>query len=103
MNSPGQKFVDDFDSPELSPFHPVFLRGSRILHAHSTLQKICGMGYLSDWANDQFAEVGAKNEFYAEFGDVFSPRADDRLADALNSEMGAGEVLVLARESMAQV
>ena len=103
MNSPGQKFVDDFDSPELSPFHPVFLRGSRILHAHSTLQRISGMGYLSDWAQGQFAEVGAKNEFYAEFGDVFSPRADDRLADSLNSEMGASEVLVLARESMAQV
>jgi hypothetical protein len=102
MNSPGQKFVDDFDSPELSPFHPVFLRGSRILHAHSTLQKVRGMGYLSAWANDQFAVVGAKNEFYAEFGDVFSPRADDRLADALNPEMGAGEVLILAGESMSE-
>ena len=102
MNSPGQKFVDDFESAELSPFHPVFLRGSRILHAHSTLQRHCGMGYLSDWAQDQFSGVGVKNEFYAEFGDVFSPRADQRLADSLNSEMGVSEVLTLARESMGQ-
>jgi hypothetical protein len=103
MNSPGQKFVDDFESPELAPYHPIFLRGSRILHAHSTLQKHGGMGYLSDWAQDQFQDVGTKNEFYAEFGDVFSPRADECLADSLHSGMGAGEVLVLARESMERV
>jgi hypothetical protein len=100
MNSPGQKFVDDFGSPELSPFHPIFLRGSRILHAHSTLQKYGGMGYLSDWAQNQFPQVVAKNEFYAEFGDIFSPRGDERLAGSLHSELGAGEVLTLARESM---
>jgi hypothetical protein len=100
MNSPGQRFVDDFGSPELSPFHPIFLRGSRILHAHSTLQKYGGMGYLSDWAQNQFPQVVAKNEFYAEFGDIFSPRGDERLAGSLHSELGAGEVLTLARESM---
>ena len=103
MNSPGQKFVDDFECPELSPYHPIFLSGSRILHAHSTLQRLCGMGYLSDWANDQFAEVGDKNRFYDEFGEVFFPRADGPLADSLSSEMGASEVLALARESMAKV
>ena len=92
--------MDDFESAELSPFHPVFLRGSRILHAHSTLQRHCGMGYLSNWAQDQFSGVRVKNEFYAEFGAVFSPRADQRLAESLNSEMGASEVLTLARESM---
>ena len=100
MNSPGQRFVDDFGSPELSSFHPIFLRGSRILHAHSTLQKYGGMGYLSDWAQNQFPQVVAKNEFYAEFGDIFSPRGDERLAGSLHSELGAGEVLTLARESM---
>ena len=63
MNSPGQKFVDDFDSDELKPMHPYFLEGSRILHAHSTLQRLAGMGYLSPWSDDQFASVAAKNEF----------------------------------------
>ena len=96
MNSPGQKFVDDFDSPELAPFHPVFLRGSRILHAHSTLQRYCGMGYLSDWATAQFADVVTKNDFYGEFGEVFA-RADEPLSDSLHSEMGAGEFFLGSR------
>ena len=55
MNSPGQKFVDDFDSEELKPMHPYFLEGSRILHAHSTLQRLAGMGYFSPWAENQFS------------------------------------------------
>ena len=103
MNSPGQKFVDDFESAELAPHHSLFLRGSRILHSHSTLQRFSGMGYLSEWANEQFSDIGAKNSFYDEFGELFSPRADGPLCDELHPEMGASEVLSLARESMAKV
>jgi hypothetical protein len=103
MNSPGQKFVDDFESAELAPHHSLFLRGSRILHSHSTLQRFSGMGYLSEWANEQFSDIGAKNSFYNEFGELFSPRADGPLCDKLHPEMGASEVLSLARESMAKV
>ena len=36
--------------------------------------------------------VSAKNEFYASFGESFSPRGDDTLKDSLNAEMGAAEV-----------
>jgi len=103
MNSPGQKFVDDFDCPELAPFHPVFLRGSRILHAHSTLQRYSGMGYLSGWAQDQFSDIREKNEFFSRFGEVFSPRGDERLSGALASTMGSDEVLDLAERIMGQV
>jgi hypothetical protein len=103
MNSPGQKLVDDFESAELAPHHSLFLSGSRILHAHSTLQRFSGMGYLSEWANEQFSDIGAKNSFYDEFGELFSPRADGPLCDELQPEMGASEVLSLARESMAKV
>ena len=100
MNSPGQKFVDDFASAELAPHQAVFIRGSWILHAHSTLQRYAGMGYLSEWANSQFSDVSAKNEFYASFGESFSPRGDDRLKDSLNAEMGATEVLDLMTKVM---
>ena len=103
MNSPGQKFVDDFSSAELAPLHPVFLRGSRILHAHSTLQKLAGMGYLSQWASDQFSDVFEKNSFYEEFGELFSPRADQALGDRLNSKVSSAEALTLARQAMSQV
>ena len=100
MNSPGQKFVDDFDSDELKPMHPYFLEGSRILHAHSTLQRHAGMGYLSPWAVDQFASVSAKNEFYARFGEIFSPRGDEALQNDLSDSLGSGEVISLAERVM---
>ena len=100
MNSPGQKFVDDFDSDELKPMHSYFLEGSRILHAHSTLQRHAGMGYLSPWAVDQFASVSAKNEFYARFGEIFSPRGDEALQNDLSDTLGSGEVISLAERIM---
>ena len=100
MNSPGQKFVDDFDSDELKPMHPYFLEGSRILHAHSTLQRLAGMGYLSPWSDDQFASVAAKNEFYARFGEIFSPRGDEALQNDLSDSLGSGEVISLAERVM---
>ena len=101
MNSPGQKLVDDFDSLELAPFHPAFLKGGRILYAHSTLQKFAGMGYLSEWAEASFSTLGEKNEFYAEFGKTFFPSAEQKLRDFLDSEIGPVEVLSLARKAMA--
>ena len=100
MNSPGQKFVDDFDSEELKPIHPYFLEGSRILHAHSTLQRLAGMGYLSPWAENQFASVSAKNEFYTRFGEIFSPRGDEALQNDLSDSLGSGEVISLAERVM---
>lgn len=100
MNSPGQKFVDDFDSAELSPHREAFLCGGYILHAHSTLQKARGMGYLSEWAKGNFSDVHQKNEFFAAFGKVFSPRGESVLLDRLDKEMTAEQVLVLAGEAM---
>ena len=100
MNSPGQKFVDDFDSDELKPMHPYFLEGSRILHAHSTLQRLAGMGYLSPLSDDQFASVAAKNEFYARFGEIFSPRGDEALQNDLTDSLGSREVISLAERVM---
>ena len=100
MNSPGQKFVDDFNSDELKPMHPYFLEGSRILHAHSTLQRHAGMGYLSPWADDQFSSVSAKNEFYARFGEIFSPRGEEALQNDLSDTLGSGEVISLAERVM---
>ena len=103
MNSPGQKFVDDFDSAELNPLRHSFLRGGWILHAHSTLQKASEMGYLSDWAKETFLMFIRKNIFYAEFGELFSPRGESMLVDRLNSEMGPKEVLALANQAMSSV
>ena len=68
MNSPGNLFVDDFDSEELKPLLPVFMEGGYILYAHSALQRACGKGYLSEWAKKTFADTKTKNEFFAKAG-----------------------------------
>ena len=101
MNSPGQKFVDDFDADERYPLRPAFLKGAHILYAHTVLQGMAGMGYLSDWAANSFADVFAKNDFFNAFGEAFSPRGEDRFRDGLSSERGPDEILSLAQAAVA--
>jgi hypothetical protein len=75
MNSPGNRFVDDFDSEELKPLLPVFMDGGFILYAHSVLQRACGKGYLSDWAKQTFTDTKEKNTFFAQAGRTLQPGA----------------------------
>lgn len=79
MNAPGNKFVDAFDTAELKPFVPVFLKGARIVYAHSVLQRESGFGYLSDWAGKHFKTAAAKNEFYEKLGQKLQPADEDKL------------------------
>ncbi len=67
MNAPGLKLVDDFDAPALIAHLPQFVEGAAIAHAH-TLLAPHGKGYLSDWAKHAFANVKAKNTWFARFG-----------------------------------
>jgi hypothetical protein len=68
MNSPGNKFVDNFGSAELKPLLPVFLRGAHILYAHTLFRKCSGNGYVGDWAAKKFPSVAAKNDFFEAAG-----------------------------------
>jgi hypothetical protein len=79
MNSPGQKFVDDFDTEELKPLVPVFLKGALIVYAHSVLQQRCGLGYTSEWAKRNFRSIAEKNEFYRRVGDMLKPECENEL------------------------
>jgi hypothetical protein len=79
MNSPGQKFVDDFASKELEPLVPVFLKGAHIVYAHSVLQRKCGMGYTSQWAKKNFENVADKNKFFEQLGSSLKPEQQDSL------------------------
>lgn len=92
MNSPGQKFVDGFDTEELSPLVPVFLKGAYIMYAHSVLQQKCGLGYTSDWAKKNFADVVEKNEFFEQLGEKLQPEHEDKLA-GLSKESKPKEIL----------
>lgn len=92
MNSPGQKFVDNFETAELSPLVPVFLSGAHIVYAHSVLQQKCGLGYTSDWAKKNFKSAADKNEFFEELGSSLEPQDEDKLS-GLSKNVTAKEIL----------
>ena len=92
MNSPGNKFVDSFESAELKPLVPVFLRGAHIIYAHSVLQRQSGLGYLSAWAQKTFPASAAKNEFFEKLGRELQPATEDRLRD-LTAEATPAQIL----------
>lgn len=79
MNAPGLKFVDDFDTDELRPLLPVFLRGALIVYAHSVLERIGGMGYTGDWAANHLPGRTERNDFYHAFGRLCRPEQEDQL------------------------
>ena len=79
MNSPGNKFVDSFETAELEPLLPVFLRGAHIFYAHSVLQRQSGLGYLSPWAARAFPTLPAKNEFFERLGRELAPAKENQL------------------------
>ena len=92
MNSPGQKFVDDFHSDELKPLLPAFLNGARIVYAHSVLRKHCKLGYLSDWAKKYFSSTAEKNQFYQTIGSQLQPERQDLLG-SFNTETKPNRIL----------
>ena len=92
MNSPGQKFVDDFTSKELEPLVPVFLKGAHIVYAHSVLQRQCGLGYTSEWAKKNFQNVAGRNKFFEQFGSILKPEQQDNLA-GLSEDVTPEEIL----------
>ena len=79
MNAPGNKFVDSFETAELRPLLPVFLRGAHIVYAHSVLQRESGLGYLSNWAKKSFAKAAGRNNFFEKLGRELQPATEDRL------------------------
>ncbi|MCJ7692604.1 MAG: PHP domain-containing protein [Sedimentisphaerales bacterium] len=68
MNSPGLKFVDDFNSEELKSLAGIFLKGAHIVYSHSVMQKQCGLGYTSDWAKENFKTRADKKAFFEKLG-----------------------------------
>jgi hypothetical protein len=77
MNSPGNKFVDNFGSAELKPLLPVFRKGAHILYAHTLFRKCSGNGCVGDWAAKKFATVAAKNDFFEVAGRELPATATD--------------------------
>jgi hypothetical protein len=96
MNSPGQKFVDDFNSQELAPLLPAFLQSAHIVYAHSVLQQQCGLGYTSVWADRHFKTADRKNAFFEEVGATLNPAQENNLG-RLSDHASPNEVLKKVR------
>ncbi len=92
MNSPGLKFVDDFESEELSPFVPAFMKGAYILYGHTLMERFAKAGYTSEWSKDSFESREEKNEFFESLGRKFDLSKFDILA-SLSEDMSPDEIL----------
>jgi hypothetical protein len=73
LNSFGQRLVDDFGSPEMSPLRQVFLDGAFFIYGHTILQRTLGLGYHSRWAATYLPDRGQRNDFYARAGRLIPP------------------------------
>ncbi len=92
MNSPGQKFVDSFNTPELAKLVPIFLKGAHIVYAHSVLQQQCGLGYTSEWAKKNFENTAQRNEFFRKLGNSLETQQEDKLT-GLSKDTTAEQML----------
>ncbi len=92
MNAHGQRFIDDFDAPEMEPLVEPALEGAYILHAHTALESAHGLGYLSSWAKNHFTSAREKNVFYAKAGQLLDPQRPD-LTGQLDAESSPDQLL----------
>lgn len=81
MNSPGTKFVDSFQSDELKPLLGDFMKGAYIVYAHSVMTQQNGLGYTSEWANQNFTDTAEKNIFFAQIGQSMQPGRETSLGN----------------------
>jgi hypothetical protein len=73
MNSFGQKLVDDFDAPEMTPVRQAFLDGAHFIYGHTMLQRALARGYQSDWAQAHLPTRRERNAFYTQMGHLIPP------------------------------
>jgi hypothetical protein len=94
MNSFGQKLVDDFDAPELAPVRQSFLDGAHFIYGHTTLQRVIGLGYRSDWAQAYLPTRQDRNTFYTRAGYQIPPgRAGIEKLKSLSQNQTPQEIL----------
>ncbi len=94
MNSPGQKLVDDFDSPELAPLRGAFLAGAYFIYGHTQMQRALHLGYQSEWAKTLLLGRRERNDFYEQVGRAIPPdRSGATRLQSLDAELSPVEML----------
>ncbi|MCK6627394.1 MAG: hypothetical protein L6R45_19725 [Anaerolineae bacterium] len=96
MNAYGQKWLDDFDAPELAPVRAAFLDGAYFIYGHTIAQRALGLGYQSDWAEIHLPSRRERNEFYAALGRRVEPGAVGRARlSQVNTAANPADILSL--------
>ncbi len=75
MNAPGNKLIDDFAAPEMSPVRQAALDGAAFVYGHTVMQRALGLGYHSAWAAAHLPTRPARNAFYTAIGRRVPPGA----------------------------
>jgi hypothetical protein len=78
MNAPGQKFVDDFNTPELSPVRQALIDGAYFIYGHTVMQRVLSMGFQSEWAKAFLPVRRQRNAFNSAIGKLAPPGAATR-------------------------
>jgi hypothetical protein len=78
MNKSGQKIVNDFYAAPLAPLQQVFLDGGYFLYGHTVMSRHAGLGYPSNWANQQLETRAKKNDFFTLVGKLVPPTPEGR-------------------------
>ncbi|MFH1825624.1 MAG: PHP domain-containing protein [Candidatus Firestonebacteria bacterium] len=88
MNKFGQRFVDDFTSPELSSYLEVFCNGAFFVYGHTQMAKSFEKGYNSQWAEKYLPSYSKRNDFYIKVGKRMQPDKNYNIKeDALPSKI----------------
>lgn len=95
LNSPGQKFVDSFDAPELKEYVGDFCDAAFWLYGHTLLERSCRKGAMSKWAKGAFSgDVVKSNAFYTDVGRNAVPGVATReKLSAIPADAGPGAIL----------
>lgn len=93
MNAPGQKLIDDFACDALKKHNGTFAAGAAAAFAHTLLAPL-GMGYLSNWSEENFSGKAAKNRFFGSFGKALTPLKFVRIKEQLKGK-NADKILKL--------
>lgn len=100
MNAYGQRFVDDFDAPEMRKLVRPAIEGAMIFWGHTFMSETLGKGYLSEWADDLFGkDRKRRNEFYREVGKLAIPgnKAQEEAIRKLPKICGPEEIISTLR------
>jgi hypothetical protein len=100
MNKAGLPFVDDLGGDVLSHYRGSFLRGARIMVGQTVLARYAGCSYISARAEAEFADAGARNDFFAAVG-ALPPLTMDRAVELI--DLGEDGAFARLRDDVARV